>query len=166
MLVVFTVVFAFLASDVLFFGGGTGRTTSTYITTSTIIGGTTTVTVFPPGKLYDVTYKEGGQCGGHIDQWGVQLGNLTITQPPDIQPYQISESGFNATGRFDLTTIVFSVPSGTYPFTVYPTSFLRLPLNNTSVGDIRDSSGTVTVTDANVTIDTISTAPSMAGPCG
>ena len=83
-----------------------------------------------------MTFKEGWGCGGYIDEWGVQLGNLTITQPANIQLSQIPENGFNSSGKFDLTTITFSVPSGTYGVTLYPTAFSSLPLNNTSLGDL------------------------------
>jgi hypothetical protein len=156
--VALTVVFASVAAA-LYLGGGTARTISTYYTTRTVIAGTASLTAFPPGTLYDVTFKEGLGCGGYIEQWGVQLGNLTITQPPNIQLSQISENGYNASGKFDLTTITFSVPSGTYPFTLYPTRFSSAPYNNTAVGDIHGpsgSSGIVTVTDTNVTVDTLS----------
>ncbi|MGH9918884.1 MAG: hypothetical protein ACRD6W_08465 [Nitrososphaerales archaeon] len=132
----------------------TSRTTTTYFVTSTAIAGTTTLTEFPPGQLYDVTFKEGDGCGGYIYPWGVLLGNLSISQPPNVQLSQISESGFNSSGKFALTTISFSVPSGTYPFTIYPTAWIRPPLNNTNVGNLRGSGGTVTVSDSNVTIDT------------
>ena len=150
--------FASLAAA-LYLGGGTTRTTSTYYASSTVIAGMTSLTGFPSGKLYDVTFKEGLGCGGYIDQWGVQLGNLTITQPPNIQLSQISENGYNASGKFALTTITFSVPNGTYSFTLYPTRFSSAPYNNTAVGDIHGpsgSSGTVTVADSDVTIDTAS----------
>ena len=133
----------------------TSNTTSTYFTTSTIIAGTAALTNFPPGQLYDVTFNEGRGCGGYIDEWGVQLGNLTITQPPGIQPYQIHTDGYNSSGKFDLTTIVFSVPSGTYPFTLYPTTFLRPPYNDTSVGNLHGSGGTLTVTNSSLSIDTL-----------
>jgi hypothetical protein len=132
----------------------TSRTTTTYFVTSTAIAGTTTLTEFPPGQLYDVTFKEGGGCGGYIYPWGVQLGNLSISQPPNVQLAQINENGFNSSGKFALTTISFSVPSGTYSFIIYPTAWIRPPLNNTSVGNLRGSGGTVTVTNSSVTIDT------------
>jgi hypothetical protein len=153
--VALTVVFASVAAG-LYLGGGTARTTSTYYTTSTVIAGTTTLTDFPSGQLYDVTFKEGDGCGGYVYPWGVQLGNLSISQPSNVQLSQISESGFNSSGKFALTAISFSMPSGTYPFTIYPTAWIKPPLNNTHVGDLRGSGGTVTVTDTNVTIDTLS----------
>jgi hypothetical protein len=74
--VALTVVFASVAAG-LYLGGGTARTTSTYYTTSTIIANTTTLTAFPSGQLYDVTFNEGWGCGGYIDEWGVELGNLS-----------------------------------------------------------------------------------------
>ena len=149
--VALTIVFASVAAEEAYFGG---KITST--ATRTIIAGTTTATVFPPGTLYDVTFNEGQGCGSYIDQWGVQLGNLTITQPPNIPLAQIPESGYNASGAFRLTTITFSVPSGTYPFVLYPTEFSRPPDNNSAVGDLRGSGGTVTVASSDVTIDDLS----------
>ena len=150
------VAIAILVVAVLPIGILTSRTTTTYFTTSTIIAATATLTNFPPGQLYDVTFNEGRGCGGYIDEWGVQLGNLTITQPPGVQPYQIPTDGYNASGKFDLTTIVFSVPSGSYPFTLYPTTFLRPPYNDTNLGDRRGSSGVLTVTNSSLTVDTAS----------
>jgi hypothetical protein len=154
--VALTVVFASVAAGLYLGVVGPLGTTSTYYTTSTIIAGTASLTAFPSGKLYDVTFNEGLGCGGYIDEWGVQLGNLTITQPPNIQLSQIPENGYNASGAFHLTTITFSVPSGTYPFTLYPTAFSRPPDNNTAVGNLRGSGGTVTVAETNLTIDTLS----------
>jgi len=150
------VAIAIVVAAVLPVGILTDRTTSTYYITSTIIAGTATLTNFSHSQLYDVTFNEGRGCGGYIDEWGVQLGNLTITQPPGIQTYQIPTDGYNASGKFDLTTVVFSVPSGSYPFTIYPTTFMRPPYNNTSLGDLHGSSGILTVTNSSLTIDTLS----------
>ena len=106
---------------------------------------------------------EGRGCAGYIDPWAVQLGNLTISQPPNVQPDQIPENGVNASGKFNLTTMVFSVPSGSYPFTIYPNSWLGLAINDTSpaIGNLRGSSGIVTVTNSSVIIDTITGYPCM-----
>jgi hypothetical protein len=150
------VAIAILILAVLPIGILTSRTTSTYFTTSIIIAGTATLTNFASGQLYDVTFNEGRGCGGYIDEWGVQLGNLTITQPPGTQLSQIPTDGYNSTGKFDLTTIVFYVPSGSYPFTVYPTAFLRPPSNDTSIVVLRGWSGILTVTNSSLTIDTLS----------
>lgn len=114
-----------------------------------------------------MTFKEGVGCGpSYIEEWGVRLGNLTITQPPNIELAQIPEGGYNASGGFQLTTITFSVPSGTYQFALYPTAFLRPPDNNTAVGDLHGSGGTVTVTNSDVTIDTLSGEVCSFGAAG
>lgn len=149
------VAIAILFVAVLPIGILTSRTTSTYFTTSTITAGTATATNFASGQLYDVTFNEGRGCGGYIDEWGVQLGNLTITQPPGLQLYQIPSDGYNSSGKFDLTTIVFSLPSGSYPLTIYPTGFLHPPDNDTSIGDLHDWSGVLTVTNTSLTINTL-----------
>jgi hypothetical protein len=156
LLIALTILFASIAAYESYLEGGTSRTTSTYFTSSTVIVGTTVLTTFPPGRLYDVTFNESRGCGGNIDEWGVQLGNLTITQPPNLQLLSIQNNGFFASGKFNLTTITFSVPSGTYPFVIYPTEYLLPAFNNSAVGDIRGSAGTVTVSNSSVTVDTIS----------
>jgi hypothetical protein len=153
---VLTILFASTTAYETFLGGGTSRTTSTYFTSSTVIVSTTGLTTFPPGQLYDVTFNESRGCGGYIDEWGVQLSNLTITQPPNLQLQGIQNNGFYANGKFNLTTITFSVPSGTYPFVIYPSEYLLPASNNSAVGDIRGSAGTVTVSNSSVTVDTIS----------
>jgi len=130
------------------------RTTTTIVTTRTAIAGTTTLTNFVPSQLYEVTFVQVSACREYIHPWGVQLGNLSIVQPPTVSLNQIPSNGaYTASGNFNLTVIVFSVPSGTYPFTVYPTGILAPELNNTAIGNFHDWSGTITVTNSSVTVD-------------
>lgn len=138
----------------------TSRTTSTHFTVSTMIAATATLTDFPSGQLFDVTFYDGGPCPGEgLTEWGVQLGNQTITHPSGILISQIPEDGVNASGKLNQTAITFSVPSGTYPFTLYPTAFLRPITPNPSIGDLRDASGTITVTNSSVTVNTFAAVP-------
>jgi hypothetical protein len=154
------VAIAIIVVAVLPIGILTSRMTSTYVTMSTMIAATATLTNFPSGRLYDVTFYDGGPCPGEgLTVWGVQLGNQTITQPSGIHVSQIPEDGLNASGKLNMTTVVFSVPSGTYPFTLYPTAFLRPITPNPNIGNLRDASGTVTVINSSVTIRTFAGIP-------
>jgi hypothetical protein len=130
------------------------KTTTTIVTTSTAIAGTATLTNFAPGQLYEVTFVQGSSChGSYVHPWGVQLGNLSVVQPPTVSLNQIPSNGaFNAAANFNLTTIVFSVPSGTYPFTIYPTGILAPELNNTAIGNFHNWTGIMTVTNSSVTV--------------
>lgn len=112
-----------------------------------------------------VTFFDGGTCGAnstwgaHLTEWGVQLGNRTRTEPPSVTVSEIPEDGYSAASAFNMTRIVFLVPSGTYPFTLYPTAFMRVgSANGTEVGG---SSGVVNVTNSDVTIYAAGTAPSI-----
>jgi hypothetical protein len=150
-----TGIFAFL-----YLGAVRDVTTTTDFTTSTIIAGTSTLTYFPSSQLYDVTFYDGGPCPGMgLTEWGVQLGNLTLTAPSNISPSGIPENGINASGKLGLTTLTFSVPSGTYPFTLYPTAFLRPLTPNPSIGDLHDANGVLTVTNSSVTVETFAAIP-------
>lgn len=151
-----TIVFASIAVVEYSVANWPARVTSTYAISTTVIEGTTTLTAFPTSELYDVTFNESRGCGGYIDEWGVQLANLTITEPPNLSLGSIQSNGFYASGRFNLTTIVFALPDGTYAFTIYPTEYLHPAANNSVVGDIRGSGGIITVNGSDVTVDTIS----------
>lgn len=111
-------------------------------------------TNFAPSQLYEVTFVQVSACHEYIHPWGVQLGNLSIVQPPTVSLNQIPSNGaYTASGNFNLTAVVFSVPGGTYSFTVYPTGILAPELNNTAIGNFHDWSGTITVTNSSVTVD-------------
>ena len=118
-----------------FFGTGTEAVTATSISE----------------RLYDVTFYQGPACGtAYLTEWGVRLGNWTLTEPSNVALSEIPENGGISTSSFNLTSIVFSVPSGVYHFTVYPTS-LRI-----TTPDGSESTGIVTVTSSDVSIHTFS----------
>jgi hypothetical protein len=115
--------------------------------------------------LHYVTFYDSGPCGAnatwgaHLTEWGVQLGNRTRTEPPNIALSEIPEDGYSADSSFNMTRIVFLVPSGVYNFTLYPTAFMRVGSSNgTATGG---STGTTTVTNSDVNVYTGSSAFSV-----
>jgi len=103
------------------------------------------------GRLYDVTFYGSGPCGAYLSEWGVKLGNWTLTEPSNVTLSEIPENGGWAASS-SLRNIVFAVPSGVYSFTLYPFAVLHVGSSNgTTIGG---SSGTVIVTNSDVIIYT------------
>jgi hypothetical protein len=157
-------------------GGGSGPSTateveSTSLTSSTTTMMTTTTTTASAssgapapvlGGLYYVTFYDSGPCGAnstsgpHFVEWGVQLGNRTRTVPPNITLSDIPEDGYSASSDFTATRIVFLVPPGSYPFTLYPTAFMAV---GTPDGvPLGGATGVITVTNSDMTVYTASVA--------
>jgi hypothetical protein len=93
-------------------------TTSTQTVASTVTGGAS--------LLYEVEFIQQGACSGGywLAPWAVTLNNQTIVRPADAT-LPLSESGFQAQGSFENYSIItFSVPNGSYSYTVYPQNFL------------------------------------------
>lgn len=148
-----TVILVIAVLAITYAGSASVRTTVTNVVTSTDIVGTETVTHFPVGELYEVTFVEGSACGAYIYPWGVDLANQTVSQPSGVQPGQFPIAGYNSSATFHLNTIVFSLPSGSYFFTVYPNYYLQPASNATGVSDINVSSGLLTVKNSSLTVD-------------
>jgi len=53
-----------------------------------------------------------------------------------------------------MTRIVFLVPSGVYPFTLYPTALMRVGTANGT--ELSGPTGMITVADSGVTVYTVS----------
>ncbi len=120
--------------------------------TLTISAKSTDSTSRVPPRVYTVTFYSGGFCnGGSAETWGVTLGNMTKTQPSNATIAQAEDNyrwGFPGTP----SAISFSVPSGEYPYRIYPSTSFTLSAPN---GAFRGGSqGMVTVSDLNVTICT------------
>jgi len=58
-----------------------------------------------------------------------------------------------------MTRIVFLVPSGVYPFTLYPTALMRVGTPNGT--ELAGPTGIITVTDSDMTVYTVSAAMSI-----
>jgi hypothetical protein len=110
----------------------------------------TTVEANPGPRLYTVTFIEGTICYPpiHPMMWGVTLGDVTKTQPPNVTLSQI-EANSHTDDKFNATTITFSVPPGEYTFALFP-SFMHLASVDGSI--IGGQTGLLTVSDLNVTI--------------
>jgi hypothetical protein len=120
------------------------------------------------GGLHYVTFYDSGPCGAnstsgtHFTEWGVQLGNRTRTEPANITLSEIPEDGsYSADSSFKMTRIVFLVPNGTYPFTLYPTALMRVGAANGTL--LAGPTGVVTVTNSDVTVYTVAVA--FSGEC-
>jgi len=130
---------------------------TTSLTTTTSGGGNAPAS----GGLHYVTFYDSGPCGAnstwgaHFTQWGVQLGNRTRTEPSNMTLSEIPENGYSADSSFNLTRIAFLVPNGEYNFTLYPTTMRVGSSNGTELGG---STGTVTVTNSDVNVFTVSVA--------
>jgi len=90
---------------------------------------TRTVTVTSTGGaslLYEIEFIQQGACSGGywLAPWAVTLNKQTIVRPSGAK-LPLSESGFQAQGNFENYSVIsFSVPNGTYSYTVYPQNFL------------------------------------------
>jgi hypothetical protein len=120
------------------------------------------------GGLYYVSFFDSGPCGAnsttgtHLTEWGVQLGNRTRTEPTNITLSEIPEDGsYSATSSFNMTRIVFLVPSGVYPFTLYPTALMRVGTSNGTY--LAGPTGVITVTNSDIAVYTVSAA--MSAEC-
>lgn len=149
--------------------GGFGTKTETAAISSTISATTMTssgISAPASGGLYYVTFYDSGPCGAnstsgaHLAEWGVQLGNRTRTEPSNITLSEIPEDGsYSADSSFNMTRIVFLVPSGVYPFTLYPTALMRVGTPNGT--ELDGPTGVVTVTNSDMTVFTVSVAMSI-----
>lgn len=92
-------------------GGTQTVTTETTLTVSSKSAGS-------QPRFYEVTFRQMGSCSPPIfaGPWSVTLGSQTITEPSNATlPVQGTGSSSNPND-----TITFSVPNGTYPYTVGP----------------------------------------------
>jgi len=111
--------------------------------------GKTTITVTIPcdasSALHCVVFQQLGACSNPEFwgvPWSVTVGGTTEVQPPGAPPPG-PDSGLEGTLDENLTVIAFSLPNGTYSFTVWPPSgYTATP-----------ASGTIVIDGANVTVD-------------
>jgi hypothetical protein len=116
---------------------GTSRTvteTKTVTSTSATAGGTS--------QLYQVEFSQESNCpyGSWLFPWAVALNGQTVVQPSNAT-LPLSYNGALLTGNSNYSTIWFSLPNGTYNYTILPDD----PLGS-------HQSGNVTVDDAGVTV--------------
>jgi hypothetical protein len=100
--------------------GGTHTATVTVLRTTTSTQ--TQTTPSNPSTLYELTFQQVPECpygslaGVYLAPWSVTLNGTTITNPPSGV---VGGAGFSSTNS-TYSTIVFSVPSGTYSYVVGP----------------------------------------------
>jgi hypothetical protein len=102
----------------------------TKIETTTLLSfftSTTTFTVTTEARLYNLTFIETSEtpCNpSYLAEWSVTLGNETKAQPFNAT-LPIPDNQWNAgTDYANLSTITFFVASGTYSYTIHPSSGL------------------------------------------
>jgi hypothetical protein len=101
----------------------TGEVFTTTVTTTNAVTANQQTTSTSNG-LYRLTFNQTGYCSppAYLAPWAVSLSNgVTIIQPPNAT-LPLSESGpFTFTASYkNYSMIAFSVPDGTYNFTLYP----------------------------------------------
>lgn len=110
-------------------------TTTTTTKTLTAASGATGTT-----RLLELQFVQQPACSSFwLAPWEVVLSNLTTVQPSNAT-LPLNESHFTAGANDEkYSTITFSVPNGSYNYTVYPQSFLR-------------QTGIVTIDDSDIVI--------------
>lgn len=74
--------------------------------------------------LHEVIFNDTGNCPPppltYPEWWAVTLNNKTVVEPPSAG-FPLPEGGIEMSSSFkNYSVIVFSVPSGSYNYTVYP----------------------------------------------
>jgi hypothetical protein len=121
--------------------GGSATITATILDNAAVASSFTTTTSAAGGtRLYDVTFQQSGDCSPpvYVVPWSVTLGNVTIAQPSNATlPITSAPSNSGQTNQ-TLSTIVFSVPDGSYQYTISPkgtfaSDYGSVTVNGTSV---------------------------------
>lgn len=113
----------------------TSSSSTTSSSSAIITGNFTTTSLF-----HRVTFQQEGACSPavYVAPWSVTLGNATESEPPNTQ---VQNGGYSAGPEpASVYTIAFSVPNGTYRYSVRPE------------GAFYSYTGTVTVNGADVSI--------------
>jgi hypothetical protein len=103
--------------------GGSATITATILDNAAVASNFTATTSTAGGtRLYDVTFQQLGDCSPpvYVVPWSVTLGSVTIAQPSNATLPITSEPSNSSQTNQTLSTIVFSVPDGSYQYTVSP----------------------------------------------
>ena len=94
------------------------------------------------GRLYQVSFEQVGACSPEFwgIPWSVTIDGVTEVQPPGTQ-VPISNSTLYGTTNETYTSIVFSLPDGTYNYRVSPSNFFFTP-----------DSGSISVSGSDLTV--------------
>ncbi|MDA4112645.1 MAG: hypothetical protein OK474_01190 [Thaumarchaeota archaeon] len=130
------VVAGILISASLFFALGNSTKTVTQTNTSTLLQTTRTVTTGGegPSDHHYMVFQQIGACSPEFwgVPWSVTVGNVTEVQPSGT-PLPLNNYGLSGTVDKNLTIIVFSLPDGTYHFSVSPSAGFFTPQSGTAV---------------------------------
>jgi hypothetical protein len=105
---------------------------------------TTTVTAVASGRFYEVAFTEASACSPPVWQapWGVVLDGRTTIIRPSNASLPLSNSSFIISYNYGNYSIIwFSLPNGTYSYSVIPR------------GGGSASSGNVTVSGSDTTVE-------------
>ena len=125
---------------------GAGIFASSYLGTSRTVTETTTVTstfatTSGTPQLYQLEFSQESNCpyGSWLIPWAVVLNGQTVVQPSNAT-LPLSSNGAHLTGDSNYSTILFSLPNGTYNYTILPDN----PLGSAQSGNVTiDGSGVV-----------------------
>lgn len=94
-------------------------------------------------RQYQLEFVQESNCyyGSWLLPWGVVLDNSTVVVQPSNATLPLTYSGAHLTSHANYSTIVFSVPDGTYNYTIAP----KDPFNG-------EQSGTVTVDGSDIQV--------------
>jgi hypothetical protein len=127
---------------------GAGLFAVSYFGTFRTVGETITVTSTSAtnsgtSRLYQVEFSQESNCppGSWLVPWAVVLDDQTIVQPSNATLPLSSNGIFHFTGDSNYSTIWFSLPNGTYSYTILP---------DYSLGS--HQSGDVTVDGSNIMV--------------
>jgi hypothetical protein len=92
---------------------------------SSYVGTSRTVTETTMSQLYQVEFLQGSNCfyGSWLVPWAVVLNGQTAVQPSNAT-LPLSYEGTRYTGDSNYSAIWFSLPNGTYHYTVLPKNSL------------------------------------------
>jgi hypothetical protein len=95
-------------------------------------------------QLYQLEFVQESNCayGSWLFPWAVVLDNSTVVVQPSNATLPLTYSGTHLTSDSNYSTIVFSVPNGTYNYTIVPND----PFNP-------EQSGNVTVAGSDVQVE-------------
>jgi len=130
--------------------------------TETTTGVSTTTTT---AQLYNLTFHGIGECGGsYAILWAVQIGNLTISQPPNTPLSEIENVTTYDVSSQPTPGIVFSLPTGEYQYTLYPKALMQSPVVSPTGIVTSHWTGVVSVFESDVSVNV--TVWPQYGICG
>jgi len=84
------------------------------------VGSASTVMASAGGRLYEVIFKQTGDCTPTVyaEPWSVTLGPWTVAEPSNATLPISTTGGAYDPNLINESTIIFSVPDGQYPYSV------------------------------------------------